>query len=87
MGQQRKNGRSRKFKKVGGGIQQCVLCAEGVKYIRYKDVFQLKKFTSVRGRIVSREKSGLCAKHQRQLSRAIKRARYMALIPYMNVEA
>lgn len=66
--------------------RQCSLCAEGVKYVRYKDVFQLKKFTSAKGKIVSREKSGLCARHQRRLARAIKRARYMALIPYADTE-
>ncbi|MCK9368998.1 30S ribosomal protein S18 [Candidatus Dojkabacteria bacterium] len=61
---------------------KCPLCEGGVKGVTYKDVYQLKKFTSVRGKIISTEKSGVCHKHQRQLATAIKRARYMALMPY-----
>lgn len=61
----------------------CPLCDSGVKNISYKDVYQLKKFTSVRGKIISTEKSGACHKHQKQLKGAIKRARYMALLPYV----
>lgn len=60
----------------------CPLCDSGVKDVSYKDVYQLKKFTSVRGKIISVEKSGVCHKHQKQLKRAIKRARFMALLPY-----
>jgi small subunit ribosomal protein S18 len=63
----------------------CPLCEAGVKIITYKDVYQLKKYTSVRGKIIGREKSGMCAKHQRQLSRAIKKARYVALLPYVSL--
>lgn len=65
----------------------CPLCESGVKSISYKDVYQLKKFTSVRGKIISTEKSGVCHKHQKQLKNAIKRARYMALLPYVSREA
>ncbi len=65
----------------------CPLCDTGVKSISYKDVYQLKKFTSVRGKIISTEKSGACHKHQKQLTGAIKRARYMALLPYVAREA
>jgi small subunit ribosomal protein S18 len=61
---------------------KCALCETGIKEISYKDVYQLKKYTSVRGKIISTEKSGVCHKHQRNLKRAIKRARYMALLPY-----
>lgn len=61
----------------------CPLCDSGVKSVSYKDVYQLKKFTSVRGKIISVEKSGACHKHQKQLKRAIKRARFMALLPYV----
>ena len=64
---------------------KCPLCEGGVKMISYKDVYQLKKYTSVRGKIIGREKSGMCARHQRQLSRSIKRARYMALMPYVSL--
>jgi small subunit ribosomal protein S18 len=65
---------------------KCPLCESGVKSVTYKDVYQLKKFTSVRGKIISVEKSGACHKHQKMLKRAIKRARYMALLPYSSNE-
>lgn len=61
---------------------KCSFCETGEKDVSYKDVYQLKKYTSVRGKIISTEKSGICHKHQRKLKRAIKRARYMALLPY-----
>ena len=61
----------------------CPLCDSGVKSVSYKDVYQLKKFTSVRGKIISVEKSGACHRHQKQIKRAIKRARYMALLPFV----
>ncbi|MCA9376630.1 30S ribosomal protein S18 [Candidatus Nomurabacteria bacterium] len=66
---------------------KCPLCESGVKFVTYKDVYQLKKFTSVRGKIISTEKSGVCAKHQRQLTGSIKRARFMALLPYVAADA
>lgn len=65
---------------------KCPLCESGVKTVDYKDVYQLKKFTSVRGKMISTEKSGVCHKHQRQLSNAVKRARFMALLPYESKE-
>ena len=61
---------------------KCPLCEAGIKSVNYKDVYQLKKYTSVKGKIISTEKSGVCHKHQRQVTKAIKRARYMALLPY-----
>lgn len=64
----------------------CPLCDSGVKEVSYKDVYQLKKFTSVRGKIISVEKSGACHRHQKQLTKAIKRARFMALLPYISRE-
>lgn len=76
--------RGRKKKNV---ILKCPLCENGVKTVSYKDVYQLKKFTSVRGKIVSREKSGLCAKHQRMVTNSVKRARFMALMPYVAYDA
>ncbi|MGI6484566.1 MAG: 30S ribosomal protein S18 [Candidatus Dojkabacteria bacterium] len=65
---------------------KCPLCEAGVKSVGYKDVYQLKKFTSVRGKMISTEKSGACHKHQKQLKLAIRRARYMALLPYSSNE-
>jgi len=62
---------------------KCPLCEGGIKDVSYKDVYQLKKFASVRGKIISTEKSGMCHKHQNMVKRAIKRARYLALLPYV----
>lgn len=60
----------------------CTFCVEKVQHIDYKDVVRLKRFTNERGKILPRRMSGTCAKHQRQLSVAIKRARTIALMPY-----
>ena len=54
----------------------------GIKYVDYKDGEFLKKFLNEQGKILPRRMSGNCAKHQRQLSEAIKRARAIALLPY-----
>ena len=60
----------------------CAFCADKVDYIDYKDSNKLRKFTSERGKIYPRRISGTCAKHQRQLTTAIKRARIIALLPF-----
>ncbi|HNT30521.1 MAG TPA: 30S ribosomal protein S18 [bacterium] len=60
----------------------CKFCKEREKTVDYKDVATLKRYTTDMGKIVGRRKSGLCAKHQRQVAQAIKRARYMALMPF-----
>ena len=67
------------------GKLQCPLCEQGIKphEIRYYDVALLKKFTSLRGKILPRSKTGLCATHQRVVVQAIKRARQVALLPYL----
>lgn len=62
----------------------CTFCADNVTAIDYKDVNRLKKCTSERGKILPRRISGTCAKHQRQLTLAIKRARMVALLPYID---
>ena len=60
----------------------CQFCVEKVQHIDYKDVARLRRFTSERGKILPRRMTGNCAKHQRQLSEAIKRARAIALMPF-----
>ena len=60
----------------------CRLCADGIKEIDYKDVKRLRNYLTERGKIVPRRISGTCAKHQRQLARAVKRARILALLPF-----
>ena len=61
----------------------CGFCADKVDFIDYKDPNRLKKFVTERGKILLRRISGNCAKHQRSLTVAIKRARDIALMPYM----
>ena len=60
----------------------CAFCVDKIAYIDSKDVNRLRRFTNERGKILPRRMSGNCAKHQRQLSEAIKRARAIALMPY-----
>jgi small subunit ribosomal protein S18 len=60
----------------------CAFCVEKVQKIDYKDVGRIRRYISERGKIDPRRKSGTCAKHQRMLTSALKRARFMALLPY-----
>lgn len=61
----------------------CSFCVERIYDIDYKDVNRLKKFLTERGKIMPRRTTGNCARHQRQLTRAIKRARILALLPFI----
>lgn len=72
-----KGGRMRKPKR-----KVCQFCADKATEIDYKDINKLKKFVSERGKILPRRISGNCAKHQRQLTVAIKKARHIALLPF-----
>ncbi|MCM8811468.1 MAG: 30S ribosomal protein S18 [Candidatus Omnitrophica bacterium] len=60
----------------------CKFCLDRVERVDYRDALRLAKFTSERGKILPRRVSGTCAHHQRQLSKAIKRARVIALSPF-----
>jgi len=71
-----KRERGKKRKKV------CSFCVERAETIDYKDAYKLRKYMSERGKILPRRISGNCAHHQRMLTRAIKRARNMALLPF-----
>lgn len=62
----------------------CQFCATKVKEIDYKDTRLLARFITERGKIVPARVSATCAKHQRSLSQAIKRARYLALLPFVS---
>ena len=70
-----------------GGIRRrkkvCVFCGEENAVIDYKDVNKLRKYVSERGKILPRRITGTCAKHQRALTTAVKRARHIALMPYV----
>ena len=61
----------------------CIFCEDKIAYIDYKDSAKLRKFISERGKILPRRVSGACAEHQRKLNTAIKRARQVALLPYI----
>ena len=67
-----------------GRRKVCSFCVDKIGAIDYKDVARLRRFTSERGKILPRRMTGTCAKHQRQLSTAIKRARTIALMPYVS---
>jgi small subunit ribosomal protein S18 len=63
--------------------KRCRFCVDKIKTVDYKDVQRLRKCMSDRGKIIPRRISATCARHQRQLTVAIKRARYMAMLPYV----
>ena len=81
MAQQRRGGGQRRRKKV------CYFCANHIDYIDYKDVELLKRYISEKGKILPRRVTGTCAKHQRTLTVAIKRARIMGLLPFTTVDS
>ena len=64
--------------------QTCYFKQNGIKYVDYKDMELLKKFINPHARILSKKKSGVSAEYQKKLSLAIKRARFMALLPYLS---
>ncbi len=63
----------------------CRFCVDKTKHIDYKDVRNLEMFIKERGKIISSRYSGNCAKHQRLIAEAIKKARFLALVPYTRV--
>lgn len=68
--------RGRRRKKV------CAFCVDKIQVVDYKDAGRLKRYMSERGKILPRRVSGNCARHQRQLTVSIKRARHIALLPF-----
>jgi len=65
-----------------GRRRVCGFCMDNIQYVDYKDTARLRRFLSERGKIEPRRKTGTCAKHQRYLTTALKRARELALLPY-----
>ena len=61
----------------------CAFCSQHISYVDYKDVQFLRKFMSPHAKILHSRKTGTCAKHQRMVARALKRARHMALLPFV----
>lgn len=70
-----------------GRRRVCTFCVDNLHYIDYKDVARLRRYLSERGKIEPRRKTGTCAKHQRWLTTALKRARQLALLPYTSNHA
>jgi small subunit ribosomal protein S18 len=64
-------------------MYQCFFCSQNLKYIDYKEVELLRRFISSQLKIIDPRHSGVCAKHQRKLAQAIKRARFLALLPFV----
>ena len=76
----------RRDKKGGPGSgrrKPCLFCKDKIEQVDYKDVATLRKFISERGKIRSRRITGACRRHQSQVARAVKRARELALLPYV----
>jgi small subunit ribosomal protein S18 len=69
-----------------GRRKVCKFCVDRLSLADYKDVRRLKNFVTERGKIIPRRISGSCARHQRQLTHAIKRARTVAIVPYVTTE-
>ena len=77
MAERENRSRGRKRRKV------CQFCVDKCPHIDYKDTARLRRFMSDRSKILPRRTTGTCARHQRQLTEAIKRSRQVALIPYV----
>ena len=75
---ERNDRRNRKSRK-----KVCAFCMDKIKNIDYKDVPRLKRYLSDRAKIIPRRVTGTCARHQRQLTVAVKRARHLAFLPYV----
>ncbi|BCW98075.1 MAG: 30S ribosomal protein S18 [Armatimonadota bacterium] len=78
MASTKRSGRYRR-----GRRKVCSFCVDAIEIIDYKNVSRLRRFLTERGKIVPRHTSGNCAKHQRMMARAIKRARHVALLPFV----
>jgi small subunit ribosomal protein S18 len=63
--------------------KQCIFCSQNAKYIDYKDVETLRRFISGQVKIIDPRHTGVCAKHQRRLATAVKRARLIGLLPFV----
>ena len=84
MAQQKERGRKRAGPSTGPQRRKsCQFCKAKVEDVDYKDVNTLRRYISEKGKIRSRRITGACRRHQNQVSRAVKRAREMALLPYV----
>lgn len=76
-------GKGKRLKKGFLRKKVCIFCKGKEKHIDYKNIEKLRRFITERGKIIPSRISGACAKHQRQVTRAIKRARIIALLPFV----
>ncbi len=76
--------RGRRGGRMGNRRRICAFCVDHVDYIDYKNQDNLKRYVNEFGRIRPRRQTGTCAKHQRSLAQAIKRARHIALLPFVS---
>jgi small subunit ribosomal protein S18 len=86
VAKQRSRKPRRRDKKGGGGSgrrKPCLFCKDKIEQVDYKDTTSLRRFVSERGKIRSRRITGACRRHQAQVARAVKRARELALMPYV----
>ncbi len=74
--------RKKKTKRITE-VAKCRFCREKIAEVDYKDVATLHKLTSAQGKVFTRKRSGNCARHQRSSALAVKRARFMALVPFV----
>jgi len=81
-GRGREGRRDRRFRRPRRRV--CAFCVDKVSHIDYKDHARLRDFISDRGKILKSRMTGTCAKHQRKLAQAIKRARHVALLPFVS---
>ncbi len=79
-----KYNRSNKAHKFQKRKRFCKFCAKGIEIVDYKDVDTLKKYINFNNKIMPKKQSGCCTKHQRRVSNAIKRARILALLPFID---
>lgn len=76
-------GKSRKKRSRFREQAKCRFCRDKTNEVDYKDIATLGKLTTQQGKVFSRKRSGNCARHQRSVTRAIKRARFLGLMPYV----
>jgi small subunit ribosomal protein S18 len=88
MAKARGRGKPRRKEKrgiqMGGRRKPCPQCRDKIEQVDYKDIASLRRFISDKGKIRSRRITGACRRHQSQIAKAVKRARTLALLPYVN---
>jgi small subunit ribosomal protein S18 len=83
-GKQQSSSRRRPPTGAGGRRKSCYFCKEKIEEVDYKNYSQLRRYISEKGKIRSRRITGACRRHQEQIAVAVKRAREMALLPYVS---